>query len=299
MNSVLMIILSFVVVMNLTGCSLGNEKGEVIDVSVFLYKIVNSKGNYSYLLGTCHPGRNEIKTLDKVTEDSLNESENIWLEVTLDQSQYNSYAHYLSDNSIDDMKLTEELDKVKEEYFSLKRYSNIETLNAMALSSYALNDILKDINGNEMNSIDLYIFDYANKKNNFKEIESLEKQFSLFSDISLQCSNYIMESLLDREGYIRDSKEFLDAYYSGNRQYFKRNNKLPVTEFKKEAELYQKMLGEDRNIFMTNEIKSSIEEECIHFFGIGCRHLYGENGIIELLKQDGYDVISMSSQGGE
>ena len=72
--------------MIMSGCSAREvkEEGKVIDTSMFLYKVSDHEGNYSYLFGTCHPGRDEIKSLDEITEKVLQESDSIYLECTLD-----------------------------------------------------------------------------------------------------------------------------------------------------------------------------------------------------------------------
>ena len=69
MKKLVKLIIVFVLVM-VSGCTTQNkeENARVIDTSMFLYKVSNQKGEYSYLFGTCHPGRYPIKSLDKVTE---------------------------------------------------------------------------------------------------------------------------------------------------------------------------------------------------------------------------------------
>ena len=47
------------------------ENTRIVDTSMFLYKVSDQKGGYSYLFGTFHPGRYPIKRLDKVTEMAL------------------------------------------------------------------------------------------------------------------------------------------------------------------------------------------------------------------------------------
>ena len=47
------------------------KNARVIDTSMFLYKVSNQEGKYSYLFGTCHPGRYPIKSLDKNNRESI------------------------------------------------------------------------------------------------------------------------------------------------------------------------------------------------------------------------------------
>ena len=75
MKKLIKIIILVVLVM-VSGCAIQKkeENAKVIDTSMFLYKVSNQEGEYSYLFGTCHPGRYPIKSLDKVTEKALDEN---------------------------------------------------------------------------------------------------------------------------------------------------------------------------------------------------------------------------------
>ena len=48
-----------------------------------------------------------------------------------------------------------------------------------------------------------------------------------------------------------------------------------------------------RNIHMKDTLADSIHNNKHDFIGVGCKHLYGEKGIIQLLKDDGYLVECM------
>lgn len=56
MKKLVKLIIVLVLVM-VSGCTTQKkeENARVIDTSMFLYKVSNKKGNYSYLFGTCHP----------------------------------------------------------------------------------------------------------------------------------------------------------------------------------------------------------------------------------------------------
>ena len=45
----------------LCGCSIDKRATtKTVDVSPYLYKISDNNNHYLYLLGTCHPGRDQI-----------------------------------------------------------------------------------------------------------------------------------------------------------------------------------------------------------------------------------------------
>lgn len=58
-------------------------------------------------------------------------------------------------------------------------------------------------------------------------------------------------------------------------------------------ENYLNTLSYNRNIHMKDTLINSINNNRHDFIGVGCRHLYGRKGIIQLLKDDGYLVECM------
>ena len=53
---------------------------------------------------------------------------------------------------------------------------------------------------------------------------------------------------------------------------------------------YWNILAYNRNIHMKDTLADSIHNNKHDFIGVGCKHLYGKKGIIQLLKDDGYLV---------
>ena len=301
MKKLVKLIMVFILVM-VSGCTTQKkeENARVIDTSMFLYKVSNQEGKYSYLFGTCHPGRYAIKNLDKVTEKALDESNSIYLECSLDQKEMQKYSKYLSYNSIRQLGLEDLYEDVMKQYKSLKGKSGYVTYNACAISSIVNSDpeVLNKANISMYNAIDNYIYDYAQKKKNFKEVESVEFQMKLFADLSKNYSQEILTELKNKKEFINGTKKIIDAYYNGNTQYFddEQNlilNQLEQTKDNEKIENYLNTLSYNRNIHMKDTLINSINNNRHDFIGVGCRHLYGRKGIIQLLKDDGYLVECM------
>ena len=98
------------------------ENTRIIDTSMFLYKVSDQKGGYSYLFGTFHPGRYPIKSLDKVTEKALDESDSIYLECDMKPSpkETEEITKYNTYNSIRDLGLEDKYENLMKQYKSLK-----------------------------------------------------------------------------------------------------------------------------------------------------------------------------------
>ena len=101
-------------------------------------------------------------------------------------------------------------------------------------------------------------------------------------------------------GICFDNQEDLDAYYSGNTQYYEDEQNLLLKQLeqlndsdKEKYEKYWNILAYNRNIHMKDTLADSIHNNKHDFIGVGCKHLYGKKGIIQLLKDDGYLVECM------
>ena len=74
------------------------------------------------MFGTCHPGRYPIKSLDKVTEKALDESDSIYLECDMKPSskETEEITKYNTYNSIRDLGLEDKYENLMKQYKSLK-----------------------------------------------------------------------------------------------------------------------------------------------------------------------------------
>ena len=141
---------------------------------------------------------------------------------------------------------------------------------------------------------------YQKTKKNFKEVEGIEFQMKLITELSGDYSETILDSLANKEMVIKSAKEDLDAYYSGNTQYYEDEQNLLLNQLeqlndsdKEKYEKYWNILAYNRNIHMKDTLADGIHNNKHDFIGVGCKHLYGKKGIIQLLKDDGYLVECM------
>lgn len=302
MKKLIKIIILVVLVM-VSGCAIQKkeENAKVIDTSMFLYKVSNQEGEYSYLFGTCHPGRYPIKSLDKVTEKALDESDLIYLECDMKPSpkETEEITKYNTYNSIRDLGLEDKYENLMKQYKSLKGKPGYALYNVFVINSLINSDpeVLNKANISKFSAIDNYIYEYAQKKKNFKEVEGIEFQMKLLTELSGDYSETILDNLANKEMVIKSAKEDLDAYYSGNTQYYEDEQNLLLNQLeqlndsdKEKYEKYWDILAYNRNIHMKDTFIHNNKHD---FIGVGCKHLYGKKGIIQLLKDDGYLVECM------
>lgn len=302
MKKLIKIIILVVLVM-VSGCAIQKkeENAKVIDTSMFLYKVSNQEGEYSYLFGTCHPGSYPIKSLDKVTEKALDESDLIYLECNMKPSpkETEEITKYNMYNSIRDLGLEDKYENLMKQYKSLKGKPGYALYNVFVINSLINSDpeVLNKANISKFSAIDKYIYEYAQKKKNFKEVEGIEFQMKLITELSGDYSETILDNLANKEMVIKNAKEDLDAYYSGNTQYYEDEQNLLLNQLEQlndsDKEKYWNILAYNRNIHMKDTLADSIHNNKHDFIGVGCKHLYGKKGIIQLLKDDGYLVECM------
>lgn len=302
MKKLIKIIILVVLVM-VSGCAIQKkeENAKVIDTSMFLYKVSNQEGEYSYLFGTCHPGRYPIKSLDKVIEKALDESDLIYLECNMKPSpkETEEITKYNMYNSIRDLGLEDKYENLMKQYKSLKGKPGYALYNVFVINSLINSDpeVLNKANISKFSAIDKYIYEYAQKKKNFKEVEGIEFQMKLITELSGDYSETILDNLANKEMVIKNAKEDLDAYYSGNTQYYEDEQNLLLNQLEQlndsDKEKYWNILAYNRNIHMKDTLADSIHNNKHDFIGVGCKHLYGKKGIIQLLKDDGYLVECM------
>ena len=299
-------IIMLVVLVMVSGCTIQKkeENARVIDTSMFLYKVSNQEGKYSYLFGTCHPGRYPIKSLDKTTEKVLDESDSIYLECDMKPSpkETEEITKYNTYNSIRDLGLEDKYENLMKQYKSLKGKPGYALYNVFVINSLINSDpeVLNKANISKFSAIDKYIYEYAQKKKNFKEVEGIDFHMQLITELSGDYSETILDNLANKEMVIKSAKEDLDAYYSGNTQYYEDEQNLLLNQLeqlndsdKEKYEKYWNILAYNRNIHMKDTLADSIHNNKHDFIGVGCKHLYGKKGIIQLLKDDGYLVECM------
>ena len=211
-------------------------------------------------------------------------------------TKYNTY------NLIRDLGFEYQYENLMKQYKSLKGKSGYVFNNEFVINSLANSglEVLNKENISKFSVIDNYIYEYAQKKKNFKEVEGIEFQMKLLTELSGDYSETILDNLANKEMVIKNAKKDLDAYYSGNTQYYEDGQNLLINQFeqlndsdKEKYEKYWNILAYNRNIHMKDTLADSIHNNKHDFLGVGCKHLYGKKGIIQLLKDDGYLVECM------
>jgi uncharacterized protein YbaP (TraB family) len=138
-------------------------------------------------------------------------------------------------------------------------------------------------NFEESTYIDLFIFQSASKLN--KEVISLENfaQAEIKARLSALPDEEAREMDNSAANFYTNAQKIEDAYREGNLDMIDSLSKLGTSRN------MQRFLINDRNVFFVKTIDSVLKKKSL-FSGIGAAHLPGEDGVIELLRQKGYNV---------
>lgn len=280
---------------SLAGCA---QKADVInagkDNNTLLWKI-SGKGleKPSYLFGTIHMICADDAVLSSNMKKAIRNADEVYLELDMD-----NFIEMLSaigkmkmsgDTTLQDLLTNEDYEKVKN-YFenrqSLLPFSMLETLKPiLAASMLEMNNFPCE----SRTAMEDVIMKEA--KQHDKEISGLETinyQVSMLDSIpyrvqAQQLVNFISTSGNAEEG--KDAKEMLKAYNDQDL------GKLEQIILKSDPGIssYTEILLFNRNRTWVNKMKDLLPGKSL-VFAVGAGHLPGDQGVINLLKKEGYTV---------
>ncbi|MFP4364163.1 MAG: TraB/GumN family protein [Spirochaetia bacterium] len=121
-----------------------------------------------------------------------------------------------------------------------------------------------------------------------RSLESLEYQFQLFNSLTREQSIYMLQDTLDMRDEIQGFFEDLrDAWLERDLQTLKEL----LLDAEDEAPGFYEEVFVQRNIRWADEIETILEtEEAVVFLAVGSGHLLGDDSVVALLEERGYEV---------
>lgn len=145
---------------------------------------------------------------------------------------------------------------------------------------------------NPEQGIDLHFTNAAGSHKKILALETMAEQLKIFLDIEdadllLQDSFYALETVQEEMGAM------VNAWKQGDE---KALHKLLFDDVLNEnpaiISLYEPLYFQ-RNIKMTNSIKAYLKQKGRYFVVVGAGHLIGEKGIVQLLRNAGYQLVRL------
>ena len=132
------------------------------------------------------------------------------------------------------------------------------------------------------------------------EVESVEFQFNMMADFSPELQQIMLADIV--EAYNSDeSKAELDKlvndWYTGNEDGIVEDNAEDLSDLQEEEkklydEYYDTMITK-RNISMADFAEESLNGDKDVFICVGCAHVVGDGGMVDLLRERGYTVTKV------
>lgn len=258
------------------------------------YKICDND-SCMHLMGSIHVGDNRVTKFDKIITDIYEGSDYLAVEVDTTDVTVDENMFLLESGTIDDLVN----DEVKEKLvnFSSKHilfpYDSVKIFTLGYIQNYI--SLLPTIeSGLTSGGVDEYFLKLAHKDNkNIISLETYESQLAFFTDYSNDF--YIKQIVYAIDNYDEQKqmmKDLYEAYLSGDKNKIEKileteEEDIEITE---EDERYNQAMLYDRNESMTENVRRFLNENKNVFMIVGEAHVFGEGGIIDLLKDENYTI---------
>lgn len=251
----------------------------------------NGLSKPSYIAGTFHILCNKDFEIKPKTWNALNQAENFVMEINYtDQNEMAAMQKMMAaDKKISEQLTPEEakeLDKILADYGT--NLKNVDNQSPQALYSLvATKAIPCPPNEVKMYEIELLKAALKNKKN-ISGLEKVDDQVNAIGQ-SYDLKEVISQLKLSNE-YTIASQKMTEAFKNENLKSLDQLIKNPKFMNKKQ----EKFMLTDRNVKWAEKMPEIMKKQS-SFFAVGGGHLWGNNGLINLLKAKGYTVKPVSN----
>ena len=238
----------------------------------------------SYLFGTMHVKDARAFNYSDSVVLAIKKSDYFALEVQPDSLLNVIFNKYFEDNeNLRDLLDDSEYDIINERMKNEKGY-DLEKLNIKnPLLLKALLTPNSEKEDDKPTFLDAYLYGIAKTNNKVVYgLERIEDQTDIFYNASKEQQKKKLAEVLETSSpsYLRSLEHMIQVYSRGNIEEIHRM----VDQFN-----YNDSIMIQRNRVMTNSMKRLMSQAST-FAAVGCAHLPGENGVIHMLRKEGYTV---------
>jgi len=298
MKKIVLLVFALPFVLTSAVAQIGSESGANIDTleNSLLWKITGDNVNTSYLFGTIHLIPEEHYFLPGGIEEAFEQSERIVFEIDMNEmTDIGAQLGLLMKAMMPDGKRLRDLISV-EDYELVKAHFDemglplamLERIKPMFLSVFASGDMsMDDLSTGSSKSYEMEFFELAQEKE--KEVGGLETmafQIAVFDSIPYDVqAEMLVESIRSQDDESTEFQEMIDTYTSQNIDALSRM----LTSGEDDLGEFEDILVNDRNKNWIGLMSEMMIDEPV-FFAVGAGHLGGENGVVRLLRKEGYEV---------
>ena len=265
----------------------------------FFWQVTSDKATV-YLMGSIHFADKSFYPLRKEIEDVFKQSETLVVELDTNKIDHNAYSQllvekgiYKDGSTIKDvisektwLQLEQRLQQLNISYEDIKSYKPgilVLTLTAMQVMQMGFDPEL---------GIDAYFLNKATSDVSVKkiiELETLEQQVNLFLDVS-NGELLLKESLYSLDESESMMGEMVRYWKAGDeKKMIKLLFEDVLTEHPAFSAIYDSLIYQ-RNDQMVSKIDDMLKQQGNYFVVVGTGHMIGKKGIVNVLREKGYEV---------
>ena len=259
-----------------------------------LWRVHLPKHPANFLFGTIHVDDKRVKKLNDQVIRRFNESKTLCLEILPDREMQVGIglAMLLPEKQSLDAILGNRL--FSRLSLSLNKLG-MDPLQATRLKPWAAMVVLSRPQTRGGYALDEQLYHWGVYQ--YKQLcalETLQEQLSVFDELSLKDQVALLEDSLRHQGMLHDMNEALiQAYLSGNLDEIYRRSLEVATGNNNLSQRLRDALIDQRNLHMLNRMIPQLKKGR-SFIAVGALHLPGKNGLLNLLRQNGFVVTPPS-----
>lgn len=262
----------------------------------FLWK-VESGASTVYILGSIHFLKKESYPLSQKIESAFEKSDILVVEANVqDQGKMNTQAFmekalYPPNESIADHLSRESYEFLKGEASKLGLPLEVIDKQRPWFLSIVLDAMeLMKLGYDPSYGVDNYFLSKATGRKRILELESLDEQLHLLSNLSEKDQELLLTlSLKDLQNADQEANKLVQAWKTGDTSGMEAVITKSLREDPKLVPIYGKLIYE-RNRRMVSKIEGYLKGNGTYFVVVGAGHLIGEKGIVETLGKKGFRV---------
>ncbi len=279
-----------------TACSGSETEQPDSSDKSFLWE-VTSESSTVYILGSIHMASPDLYPLEDSIENAFNSSDYLAVEFDITTTNTEQVVRLIRDKGTYPPgeslhhNIPEELYKKTDEVLE-GLGSDVFLFNSfepwvVAIGIEGL--IMADYGYTEENGIDIYFLNKAHEEDKeIIELESAEFQLELLDGLSDETQILLLEEIVKNPPGENELERMFDVWRNGD---ILEMESLVLSSGEEDTELMtlnEKLLDE-RNFQMVEKIESFLDDTGAYFVVVGAGHLAGDNGIISLLGESGYE----------
>lgn len=256
-----------------------------------LWQVKSPEGKVSYLLGTIHADDTRVTDFSPSLLDAFSETEVFMMESLPPR---NPSIFLMKNGNVAELLTEKEFDQVRE----LADFHSMHIEAAMKMKPWLLAVIFDLPKPKSMYSMDELLMAKAEEQNKIVlGLESTQAHFSVLDSISQDEQMVMLKAVLNRtqDEKLRDYEALLSTYQSGDLDKIASLDDSITGQMLPQA-LWEKMrikLIDERNQGMANGMIAQAKDKSV-FVAMGASHLAGKDGVINRLRQAGYELVPVN-----